>query len=169
MDPAGFYCKDNKWLYILGRMFLQRVSSFAINWSLQRAEIIFRGNKFSFLNMEVFITGFGPFTGHPINPSWLLVRHLPDRISINDGEIARLRKHQLPVDYRFIDRLYNNNNNNNNNNHKDHVISAQTTLIVHVGVSGVAKEMLLERQAFNQSKGKDISAPHVRVITAHTQ
>jgi pyroglutamyl-peptidase len=119
--------------------------------------------------MEVFITGFGPFTGHPINPSWLVVRHLPDRISINGGEIARLRKHQLPVDYRFIDRLY---NNNNNNNHKDHVISAQTTLIVHVGVSGVAEEMLLERQAFNQSKGKDISGyqpPHGRVITTHTQ
>ena len=44
--------------------------------------------------MDILFTGFEPFGGEEVNPSWEAVNRLPDNI---DG--ARIRKLRLPVEY----------------------------------------------------------------------
>ena len=44
---------------------------------------------------RILVTGFEPFGGEQVNPSWEAVRALPDEIS---G--AAVRKFQIPVEYR---------------------------------------------------------------------
>ena len=44
--------------------------------------------------MKILVTGFAPFGGERINPSWEAVRRLPDRI----GEAA-LFKREIPTEF----------------------------------------------------------------------
>ena len=44
--------------------------------------------------MDILFTGFEPFGGEEVNPSWEAVNRLPDNI---DG--ARIHKLRLPVEY----------------------------------------------------------------------
>ncbi|WP_175059339.1 pyroglutamyl-peptidase I [Thermococcus sp. 2319x1] len=47
--------------------------------------------------MKVLVTGFEPFGGEKINPSWEAVKGLPEKI-----ENAEIIKHQLPVSFRGV-------------------------------------------------------------------
>jgi len=49
--------------------------------------------------MKILITGFAPFGGETINPSWEAVSRLPDQFYTSGGEEAVLIKHQMPVSY----------------------------------------------------------------------
>ena len=52
-------------------------------------------------SQTVLITGFAPFGGEKINPSWQAVKQIPDNI---DG--AKIIKKQLPVSFKgSVDRL----------------------------------------------------------------
>lgn len=44
--------------------------------------------------MKILVTGFTPFGGESVNPSWEAVKRLPDRI----GE-AELIKHEIPTEF----------------------------------------------------------------------
>lgn len=50
--------------------------------------------------MKILFTGFEPFGGEAVNPSWEAVRMLPD--TIDGAEIVRLR---LPVSYNRVEAL----------------------------------------------------------------
>lgn len=47
--------------------------------------------------MKVLVTGFEPFGGEKINPSWEAVKGLPEKI-----EDAEIIKHQLPVSFKGV-------------------------------------------------------------------
>jgi pyroglutamyl-peptidase len=44
--------------------------------------------------MKILVTGFNPFDGEPINPSWEAVRRLPDTV-----ERAEIIKVQIPTSF----------------------------------------------------------------------
>lgn len=101
------------------------------------------------INLKVHVTGFGPFAGHPTNPSWLAVSRLPDEIVVaTSNTIVHLTRQQLPVDYRFIDGLY--------GKQLPQLLQSTADLVIHVGVSAQTNKLLLERQAFNESRGLDV-------------
>ena len=83
----------------------------------------------------VLITGFGPFGKHKVNASWAAVRELKELV-VNDDFI--LVTHQIPVVYAAV----------------DDIVPAlwkqrRPKLVIHVGVSGEAKQPTLEQQAHN--------------------
>lgn len=49
--------------------------------------------------MKILITGFEPFGGETINPSWEAVVKLPDHFQTSKGEDAILIKKKLPVSF----------------------------------------------------------------------
>ena len=49
--------------------------------------------------MKILITGFAPFGGEAVNPSWEAVSRLPEQFQTSKGEAAVLSKHQMPVSY----------------------------------------------------------------------
>ena len=49
--------------------------------------------------MKILITGFAPFGGEAVNPSWEAVSRLPEQFQTSQGEAAVLSKHQMPVSY----------------------------------------------------------------------
>ncbi|CAH1115503.1 unnamed protein product [Psylliodes chrysocephalus] len=80
---------------------------------------------------SIVVTGFGPFFGHTINASWEAVRLLPDEIN----GITIIKK-EIPVQYSHIQtkipQLW-----------EEH----KPLLVIHVGVSGEAKQITLEKCA----------------------
>ncbi|KAL4228046.1 Pyroglutamyl-peptidase 1 [Mactra antiquata] len=84
----------------------------------------------------VIVTGFGPFGSHAVNASWECVKQLK---KIGLGDDIDLFIYEIPVEYSTVKKqvpeLW--------NNHKP-------DLVVHVGVSGVAKEITLEQKAHNK-------------------
>lgn len=50
----------------------------------------------------VWLTGFGPFEGAPVNNSWVAVRHMPRRCVRKHR--AMVKKERVPVRYGVIDR-----------------------------------------------------------------
>lgn len=110
------------------------------------------------------VTGFGPFDGHPTNPSESILRRLPDQLAN-----VRLIKCVLAVDYKLLDLLY---------RHLERVYaqtgssdpapmdprlprdlflqSTPPLFIVHLGVSSATDRILLESRAFNAAYGLDI-------------
>ncbi|KAH8404533.1 hypothetical protein KR222_011318, partial [Zaprionus bogoriensis] len=75
----------------------------------------------------VVVTGFGPFLGHEtVNASWEAVQLLPDGLSLQ-GCQYQLEKRLVAVEYAAVDEA----------------------LVVHVGVSGVAKCVCVEKLAYN--------------------
>lgn len=89
----------------------------------------------------VFVTGFGPFGNHVVNSSWVSVRELSEEgLGVDDVE---LRVAEIPVEYdtvrSTVPELW-----------KKH----KPKLMVHVGVSGIAKELTLEQQAHNDGYDK---------------
>lgn len=49
--------------------------------------------------MKILLTGFAPFGGETINPSWEAVSKLPEQFITEKGEKAVTVKYQLPVSY----------------------------------------------------------------------
>ena len=49
--------------------------------------------------MKILITGFAPFGGEAINPSWEAVSKLPEEFETSGGQQAVLVKYQMPVSY----------------------------------------------------------------------
>lgn len=84
----------------------------------------------------VVVTGFGPFGVHSINASWEAVKEL-EKTGISPD--IRLITLQIPVEYKCVKRiLY----------ELWEVYSPR--LMVHVGVSGAASELVIEKLAHNK-------------------
>ncbi|NJE43043.1 pyroglutamyl-peptidase I [Thermococcus sp. GR6] len=83
--------------------------------------------------MKVLITGFEPFGGEEINPSWEAVRRLPDKIA---G--AELVKRQLPVTFRgareILPRL---------------IVETKPDVVILTGQAGGRPNITVERVAIN--------------------
>ncbi|XP_022105505.1 pyroglutamyl-peptidase 1-like [Acanthaster planci] len=93
----------------------------------------------------VVVTGFGPFWEHKVNASWSAVQEL-DRLGLEDEDVE-LITFEIAVEYetakKLVPQLW-----------KEY----DPCLMVHVGVSGIAKELTLEQQAHNTGYDKpDVS------------
>ncbi|ANF22367.1 pyroglutamyl-peptidase I [Thermococcus piezophilus] len=83
--------------------------------------------------MKVLITGFEPFGGEKINPSWEAVRRLPDEIA---G--AELIKRQLPVTFRGVRELL-----------PRLIVETKPDLVILTGQAGGRPNITVERVAIN--------------------
>ncbi|XP_032989923.1 pyroglutamyl-peptidase 1 isoform X2 [Rhinolophus ferrumequinum] len=90
----------------------------------------------------VVVTGFGPFGEHTVNASWIAVQEL-EKLGLGDS--VDLHVYEIPVEYKTVQRL----------------IPAlwekhSPQLVVHVGVSGMATTVTLEKCGHNKGyKGLD--------------
>nr|XP_036859667.1 pyroglutamyl-peptidase 1 isoform X3 [Manis javanica] len=88
------------------------------------------------------LTGFGPFGEHTVNASWIAVQEL-EKLGLGDS--VDLHVYEIPVEYKTVQRL----------------IPAlwekhSPQLVVHVGVSGMATTVTLEKCGHNKGyKGLD--------------
>ncbi|XP_068143050.1 pyroglutamyl-peptidase 1 [Drosophila tropicalis] len=99
----------------------------------------------------VVVSGFGPFIGHEaINASWEAVKLLPDQINRN-GEDFELAKQLVSVEYGAVDKAV------------DEIWARKPDLVIHVGVSGIAKCVYLEKLAYNhQFKRPDNTGEYLK-------
>ncbi|XP_063770821.1 pyroglutamyl-peptidase 1 isoform X1 [Pseudophryne corroboree] len=84
----------------------------------------------------VVVTGFGPFGEHAVNASWVAVQEL-QKLGLGDG--VDLHVYEIPVEYQTVQRLI-----------PDLWIKHRPQLIVHVGVSGMATMVTLEKCGHNK-------------------
>ena len=88
--------------------------------------------------MKILITGFEPFGGESINPSWEAVRHLPDTIA--GAEVIKL---QIPTVFgRTADVV------------RDAVLEHEPDVVVSVGQAGGRFMVSPERVAINMDDGR---------------
>ena len=88
--------------------------------------------------MKILITGFEPFGGEPINPSWEAVRHLPDTIA--GAEVIKL---QIPTVFgRTADVV------------REAVLEHEPDVVVSVGQAGGRFMVSPERVAINMDDGR---------------
>ncbi|KAH3834281.1 pyroglutamyl-peptidase 1-like [Dreissena polymorpha] len=83
----------------------------------------------------VVVTGFGPFGDHTVNASWECVKCLQE---MTLGDDIRLFVHELPVVYTTVKKKV-----------PEIWADHKPDLVVHVGVSGSARELTLEQTARN--------------------
>ncbi|XP_037673970.1 pyroglutamyl-peptidase 1 isoform X2 [Choloepus didactylus] len=84
----------------------------------------------------VVVTGFGPFGEHTVNASWIAVQEL-QKLGLGDG--VELHVYEIPVEYETVRTL----------------VPAlwerhSPQLVVHVGVSGMATTVTLEKCGHNK-------------------
>ncbi|XP_018425317.1 PREDICTED: pyroglutamyl-peptidase 1 isoform X1 [Nanorana parkeri] len=84
----------------------------------------------------VVVTGFGPFGEHAVNASWVAVQEL-EKAGLQDG--INLHVYEVPVEYQTVQRLI-----------PDLWMKHNPELIVHVGVSGMATMVTLEKCGHNK-------------------
>ncbi|KAL0966646.1 hypothetical protein UPYG_G00297820 [Umbra pygmaea] len=84
---------------------------------------------------KVIVTGFQPFGEHTVNASWVAVQEL-ERLGL--GQSVDLHICEVPVEYQAVQSLL-------PSLWKQH----QPQLVVHVGVSGIATMVTLEKCAHN--------------------
>lgn len=88
------------------------------------------------------VSGFGPFGEHAVNASWIAVQEL-EKLGLRDG--VDLHVYEVPVEYQTVQRLI-------PALWKKH----SPQLVVHVGVSGMATTVTLEKCGHNVGyKGLD--------------
>ena len=88
--------------------------------------------------MKILITGFEPFGGEPINPSWEAVRHLPD--TIEGAEVIKL---QIPTVFgRTADVV------------REAILEHEPDVVVSVGQAGGRFMVSPERVAINMDDGR---------------
>lgn len=113
--------------------------------------------------MKILVTGFDPFEGEPINPSWEAVRRLPDTV-----EGVEIIKVQLPTSFgRSADVV------------RAAILEHDPDVVVNVGEAGGQLAISPERVAINvhdgripdndgnQSIGTQILADGQRPTSAH--
>ncbi|KAK2179576.1 hypothetical protein NP493_482g00018 [Ridgeia piscesae] len=88
----------------------------------------------------VLVTGFGPFGNHNVNASWEAVQELEKLVT---GDEFVLVTREIPVEYDTVKTLV-------PTLWKEY----QPKLVVHIGVSGIAKELTIEQQAHNTGYDK---------------
>ncbi|ASJ01532.1 pyroglutamyl-peptidase I [Thermococcus gorgonarius] len=88
--------------------------------------------------MKVLVTGFEPFGGESINPSWEAVKALPDEI--NGAEIV---KHRLPVTFRGVRELL-----------PRLIVKERPDVVVLTGQAGGRPNITVERVAINVMDSK---------------
>ncbi|XP_042075915.1 pyroglutamyl-peptidase 1-like isoform X1 [Haplochromis burtoni] len=91
---------------------------------------------------KIVVTGFEPFAEHTVNSSWVAVQHWVcsqelERLGL--GEAVDLYVCEMPVEYQAVKRLLPSLWKEN-----------QPQLVVHVGVSGLATTVTLERCGHNK-------------------
>ncbi|XP_075216897.1 pyroglutamyl-peptidase 1 isoform X2 [Lycorma delicatula] len=84
---------------------------------------------------NVVVTGFGPFYGHPVNASWEAVKLLPGMNIENEADI-NLVIEEIPVVYNAIEKRI-----------PELWKQYNPLLVIHVGVSNLARNLTLERCA----------------------
>ena len=89
---------------------------------------------------KVLVTGFGPFTGHPINASWESVKLLPNTWNHDKIELVI---DEIPVNYDFVQCHV-------TKKWADH----DPIFYVHVGVSSMADKVTLETIGHNKCYDK---------------
>lgn len=88
--------------------------------------------------MKILITGFEPFGGEPINPSWEAVRRLPDKVA--DAEVIKV---QIPTVFgRSADVV------------REAIIEHDPDVVVCVGQAGGRFAVSPERVAINLDDGR---------------
>jgi pyroglutamyl-peptidase len=88
--------------------------------------------------MKILITGFEPFGGESVNPSWEAVRHLPDTVA--DAEVIKL---QIPTVFgRSAEVVH------------DAILEHDPDVIVSVGQAGGRFLVCPERVAINIDDGR---------------
>ncbi|KAE8631843.1 hypothetical protein XENTR_v10001322 [Xenopus tropicalis] len=85
--------------------------------------------------IAVVVTGFGPFGEHTVNASWVAVQELG---KLGLGKEVDLHIYEIPVEYQTVQRLI-------PALRKKH----KPKVIVHVGVSGMATAVTLEKCGHN--------------------
>ncbi|ADT84892.1 pyroglutamyl-peptidase I [Thermococcus barophilus] len=88
--------------------------------------------------MKVLVTGFEPFGGENVNPSWEAVKMLPD--AIRDAEIV---KYQLPVSFKKVKELL-----------PDIISKEKPGVIILTGQAGGRVNVTVERVAINVMDSK---------------
>ncbi|QDA30470.1 pyroglutamyl-peptidase I [Thermococcus indicus] len=88
--------------------------------------------------MKVLITGFEPFGGEEINPSWEAVERLPENIG---G--ARLIKHRLPVTFRGVREIL-----------PRLIVEERPDVVILTGQAGGRPNVTVERVAINVMDSK---------------
>ena len=83
--------------------------------------------------MKVLVTGFEPFGGEEINPSWEAVKRLPDEI---DG--AELIKRQLPVTFKGVREIL-----------PGLIVEERPDVVILTGQAGGRPNITVERVAIN--------------------
>ena len=82
--------------------------------------------------MLIVVTGFGPFRGYEVNPSWEVVRALAAAWDVEEHHVV---VEEIPVEYDFVLKEV------------PHRWSDQKPdFIIHVGVSHLAERLTLESQ-----------------------
>ncbi|XP_055683845.1 pyroglutamyl-peptidase 1 [Lutzomyia longipalpis] len=90
-------------------------------------------------NNLIFVTGFGPFSGHEnCNASWEAVKLLPDEVTVNDKQY-RIEKLKVPVVYSDVDRIV------------PEIWEKDPQLVIHCGVHSAAEKVCLEQCAYKSS------------------
>lgn len=88
--------------------------------------------------MKILVTGFEPFGGESVNPSWMAVERLPD--TLNGAEIVKRR---LPVVYfRALDIL------------EKEIETLRPDVVVMTGQAGGSDAMRIERVGINLCEAK---------------